>query len=229
MRCESIISGVDRLLFPPLSPPLWSIFCLLVLGIGTIRLLFLVGMSPFSILVFTVLTAILCVVQALALICQRWLGSSRRMSWSIAMMVVLPFVVWTDLRFRISVVEADGTPVEVDVKTFHFHRPPRSYFQSFDHGYGNRLKKGVVYFGFCQWVKHRESNARLRSGEADKVRDSVAMIHLHASAYKPASRPARNTRPSPSPRRRRRRDTWMRTRSASPRLRGCRLGRGTTR
>ena len=71
-------------------------------------------------------------------------------------MVVLPFVVWTDLRFRIAVEEADGTPVEVDVKTFHFHRPPRSYFQSFDYGYGNRLKKGVIYFGFCQWVKHRE-------------------------------------------------------------------------
>jgi hypothetical protein len=138
------------------KPPLWSIFCLLALGIGTIRLLFLIGISPFSLLVFTVLTAILCVVQALALICQRCLGSSRRMSWSIATMVVLPIAVWTDLRFRITVEEVDGTPVEVDVKRFHFHHPPRSYFQSFDYGYGNRLKKGVVYFGFCQWVKHRE-------------------------------------------------------------------------
>lgn len=81
---------------------------------------------------------------------------SHRMSWGIAATVVLPFVVWTDLRFRITVVEADGTPVEVDPKGFHFHRPPRSYFQGFHYGYGNRLKKGVVYFGFCQWVRHRE-------------------------------------------------------------------------
>ena len=73
------------------------------------------------------------------------------------MMVVLPFVVWTDLRFRITVTEVDGTPVEVAATDFNFHRPSRSYFQDFDYGYGNRLVKGVVYFGFCQWVKHRET------------------------------------------------------------------------
>ena len=72
-------------------------------------------------------------------------------------MVVLPFVVWTDLRFRITVAEADGTPVEVAATDFNFHRAPRSYFQSFIYGYGNRLKKGVVYFGFCQWVMQRET------------------------------------------------------------------------
>ncbi len=138
------------------KPPLWCIICLVIFGIGTIRLISILG-GHFSVVVLTVLTAILCVVHALALICQRWLGSSHRRSWSIAIMVVLPLVIWTDLRFRITVAEADGTPVEVDATTFHFHRPPRSYFQSFDYGYGNRLKKGVVYFGFCQWVKHRET------------------------------------------------------------------------
>ena len=55
------------------------------------------------------------------------------------------------------------------------------------------------------------------------------LASLHAFAYKPSSRPVRNTVPCPPPRRRRRRGTWRRTRSASPRRRGCRLGRGTTR
>ena len=137
------------------KPPMWSIFCLLIFGIGTLRLISIAGVSSFSIVVMTVVTAILCIVQSLALSCQRWLRSSRRMSWSIATMVVLPLVVWTDLRFRIVVTEVDGTPVEVDAKTINFHRPPRSYLQSFGYGYGNRLKEGVVYFGFCQWVMFR--------------------------------------------------------------------------
>jgi hypothetical protein len=59
-----------------------------------------------------------------------------------------------DLRFSVLVVDENGNSVEVDTKQIQMQA---SGLSTFDYGYGNRLKKGVVYFGFCQWVMHREN------------------------------------------------------------------------
>ncbi len=135
-------------------PPLWGIFCLLIFGVGSIRLLYIGEISQFSIVLLTVLSAILCIAVALALSCRRWLGKSHPKSWVIAAMIVLPIAMWSDFRFRIIVIDGIGRPVEVDAKTINFHRP-NSFLKEFRYGYGTTVKRGVMYFGFCQWVMFR--------------------------------------------------------------------------
>lgn len=134
-------------------PPLWAILCLLTIGIGSIRLLFIGELSQFSIVLLTVLSAVLCIAQALALMCRRWLGFSVWKSWGISWLVTLPLVIWADLRFSVTVVDENGKSVEVNTKQIEMQEGSGFTFYT---GYGNRLKKGVVYFGFCQWVMHRE-------------------------------------------------------------------------
>lgn len=140
--------------------PVWVIIFLLILGAGTIRLAFM-GAFGYTTALFTLASAILCIVHALALILRRYLGTGRWKSCGIALLLVLPVVVWVDLRFSVLVVDADGNPVEVDTKQIQMQASSTSMFSwgysIFHYGYGNRLKKGVVYFGFCQWVTQREN------------------------------------------------------------------------
>lgn len=141
------------------SPPAWVICFLLILGFGTFRLLFLI--SPgFPVALLSSLSAILCIVQALALVGRRWLGFGVRKSWGISCLVVIPLVIWMDLRFSVLVVDESGNSVEVDTKQIQMQASYTSIFSwgysTLHYGYGNRLKKGIVYFGFCQWVQHRE-------------------------------------------------------------------------
>ena len=135
-------------------PPLWTILCLLTFGIGSIRLLFIGELSQFAIVLLTVLSAVFCIMLALALSCRRWLGSSHPRSWIITAMVVLPAIVCADLRFRINVIDENGNAVEVDANRIELQTSRGCVFYQ---AHGNRLKKGVVYFGFCQWVMHREN------------------------------------------------------------------------
>jgi hypothetical protein len=139
-------------------PPIWIICFLLILGSGTLRLIFMVG-PGFLVTLPSSLSAVLCIVQALALACQRWLGFGVRKSWGFSCLLVIPVVVWMDLRFSVLVVDEDGNSVEVDTKQIQMQASHAGYgswgYSTFYYGYGNRLKKGVVYFGFCQWVQHR--------------------------------------------------------------------------
>ena len=137
-------------------PPLWIIVFLLIFGIGTLGLLFNWEISQFFVVLLTVLSAIFCIAMAIALSCRRWLGSSLSKSWVIAALMVLPPSMWVDYRFRITVVDGMGRPVKVDAKSINFHRP-NTFWKDFRYGYGTALKKGVVYFGFCQWVMFREN------------------------------------------------------------------------
>jgi hypothetical protein len=134
-------------------PPVWVIVFLLILGGGTIRLIFM-GAFGYTITLITVPSAILCIVQALALLLRRYSGTGKWKSWGIPLLLVLPVVIWVDLRFSVLVVDANGNPVEVDAGKIELQAQPR---MTFYRGYGNRLKKGVIYFGFCQWVEHREN------------------------------------------------------------------------
>jgi hypothetical protein len=134
-------------------PPRWIIAFLLIFGVGTLRLLFMGETSGLIFVLPTVLSAVLCLVHALALTCQRWLGFRVWKSWGISCLPVLPLVIWADLRFSVLVVDGNGKSVEVDTRRIEMQAMPGSIFYR---GYGNRLKKGVVYFGFCQWVTHRE-------------------------------------------------------------------------
>lgn len=140
-------------------PPVWVICFLLILGFGTFRLLFLA--SPgFLIALLSSLSAILCIVQALALTGRRWFGFGVGKSWGISCLLMIPLVIWMDLRFSVLVEDENGNSVEVDTKQIQMQASSASYgswgYSTFHYGYGNRLKKGVVYFGFCQWVRHRE-------------------------------------------------------------------------
>ena len=141
-------------------PPVWVICFLLILGFGTFRLIFLIApiFDPrFLLILLSSLSAILCIVQALALIGQRGLGFGVRKSWGISCLLVIPLVIWTDLRFSVLVVDNKGYPVEVDTKQIQMQATTSLFGGTGLHyGHGNRLKKGVVYFGFCQWVRHRE-------------------------------------------------------------------------
>jgi hypothetical protein len=141
-------------------PPVWVIIFLLILGVGTIRLAFM-GAFGYTTALFTLPSAILCIVQALALILRRYFGTGRWKSWGIPLLLVLPVIIWVDLRFSVIVVDVDGTPVEVDTSQIWMQTWATSIFSgrysTFDYGCGNRLKKGVVYFGFCQWVTHRDN------------------------------------------------------------------------
>ena len=110
--------GVGGLEFSPLSPStaVGTIPCLLYFGIGSIRLLFVVAeFSPVSTVFLTVLSAVLCIILALALGCRRWVGTSYPKSWAIAAMIVLPPAMWVDFRFRIIAVDALGSPVATDI------------------------------------------------------------------------------------------------------------------
>jgi len=133
-------------------PPVWIIIFLLIFGIGALRLLFMVGFG-YTITLVTVLSAVLCITQALSLMCRRWCGTGVLKSWGISWLLALPVVIWVDIRFSVHVVDVNGKPVEVNIEKIELQAQPRSTFYR---GYGNRLKKGVVYFGFCQWVMHRE-------------------------------------------------------------------------
>lgn len=135
------------------NPPAWVICFLLILGLGTFRLIFMAG-PGFLVTLMSSLSAILCIVQSLALASQRWFGFGVRKSWGISCLLLIPLVIWMDLRFSVLVVDEKENPVEVDTKQIQMQAMPRDIFY---YGYGNRLKKGVVYFGFCQWVQHRES------------------------------------------------------------------------
>lgn len=138
------------------STPAWVICFLLILGLGTFRLMFLIDVG-FLIILVSSLSAILCIVQALALIGRKWFGYGIRKSWGISCLLLIPLVIWTDLRFSVLVVDENGNSVEVDTKQIKMNAESRSWGAStLHHGYGNRLKKGVVYFGFCQWVRYRE-------------------------------------------------------------------------
>ena len=134
------------------KPPLWVICFLLILGFGTFRLLMIFG-SGFMVALLSTLSAVLCIVQALALSGRRWFGFGVRKSWGVSCLLVFPLVIWMDLRFSVFVVDVNGNHVEVDTKQIEMQAMPRDIFY---YGYGNRLKKGVVYFGFCQWVQHKE-------------------------------------------------------------------------
>ena len=134
-------------------PPGWIVVILLIFGVGTIRLIFM-GAFGYTITLLTVPTAILCIVHALALMLRRWFGTGWGKSWAIPLLVVLPVIIWGDLRFSVLVVDKNGNPVEVVTRQIEMQAMPRSIFY---YGYGNRLKTGVVYFGFCQWVMHRDN------------------------------------------------------------------------
>lgn len=140
-------------------PPVWVIIFLLILGAGTIRLIFMVPFG-YSITLVTVPSAILSIIQALALLCRRQFGTGFRRSWGISCLIVLPVVVWADLRFSVLVVDVDGNAVEVDTSQIQMQASSSSFlswgYTTVVYGYGNRLKKGVVYFGFCQWVTRQE-------------------------------------------------------------------------
>jgi len=133
-------------------PPRWIILFLLIFGIGTLRLIFMFP-TGFLITLLSSLSAVLGIVQALSLMCHRWLGFDVRKSWGLSCLLVIPLVIWTDLRFSVLVVDGNGKSVEVATRQIEMQAMPGSTFYR---GYGNRLKKGVVYFGFCQWVEHRE-------------------------------------------------------------------------
>lgn len=134
-------------------PPGWVIVFLLILGAGTIRLAFM-GAFGYTTALITMPSAILCIIQALAMLLRRYICITRWKSWGIPLLIVLPVVIWIDLRFSILVVDANGTSVEVDTRKIELQAQPRIIFYR---GYGNRLKKGVIYFGFCQWVQQREN------------------------------------------------------------------------
>lgn len=136
-------------------PPLSIILFLLIFGIGSIRLLFLVEVSVFSIVLLTVLSAAFCVAMALAMSSRRLWGCSHLKSWTIASLIVIPILTWVDYRFRIDVVDGLGRSVEVDTTNINFQRP-NTYWNDFRYGHGTTVKKGVVYFGFCQWVMFRD-------------------------------------------------------------------------
>ncbi len=136
-------------------PPLSIILFLLIFGIGSIRLLFLVEFSVFSIVLLTVLSAAFCVAMTLAMSSRRLWGCSHLKSWTIASLVVIPILTWVDSRFRIDVVDGLGRSFEVDATNINFQRP-NTYWYDFRYGHGTAVKKGVVYFGFCQWVMFRD-------------------------------------------------------------------------
>lgn len=136
---------------PSLSP----IIILLVFSVGSIRLLFLVEFSVFSIVLLTVVSAVICVAMALAMSCRRLWRCSHLKSWTMATLIVLPILTWIDFRFRIDVVDGLGRPVDVDATDINFQRP-NNYWKDFRYGHGTTAKKGVVYFGFCQWVMFRD-------------------------------------------------------------------------
>ena len=139
-------------------PPLWVIIFLLILGAGTIRLLFIFDFG-YSFTLWASLSSILSIVQAVALGCRRQFGNSFLRSWGVSSLLVLPVVVWVDLRFSVLVMDADGNAVEVDASQIQMQASSTSIFSwgysTLHYGYGNRLKKVVVYFGFCQWVTQR--------------------------------------------------------------------------
>jgi hypothetical protein len=64
---------------------------------------------------------------------------------------------------------------EVDAKSINFHRP-NSFLKDFRYGYGTTLKKGVVYFGFCQWVMFRGN--WIVFGTVGTARDTSTQIHI---------------------------------------------------
>ena len=140
-------------------PPVWIICFLLILGFGTLRLLFMF-VPGFMVALLSSLSAVLCIAQALALIGRRWLGFGARKSWGGSCLLVIPLVFWMDLRFSVLVADENGNSVEVDAKQIQMQASYASYgswgYSTFYQEYGKRLKKGVVYFGFCQWVQHRE-------------------------------------------------------------------------
>lgn len=110
--------------------------------------------APWTITVLTVLSMLCCILHALALAAQRWVKLRVWSSWILATLVLVPLIAWIDLRFRVIVVETDGSPVETEPKAIYFHRPPQTYLHSYEYGYGHRWEKGEIYFGFCQWFMY---------------------------------------------------------------------------
>lgn len=174
-------------------PPLWPIPCLLIFGIGSIWLLFIAGELCQVYAVFLIaVSAIFCLILALSMICRRWLGMSHPKSWFTAALIILPPVIWADYRFRIVANDLLGRPVEADAKNMKFSRPSvwlsnpplntlsgslfYAYPERFNsrEGHGIALKKGVVYFGFCQWVVFRgDLDISAGAGDPDGIRGGV--------------------------------------------------------
>lgn len=133
-------------------PPFWIIVFLIIFGTGSVRLLFMGDFGPVIAWV-TVLTAIICIIGGLALLCRFILGTGLLKSWVISRSLILPLAIYIDLRFSVLVVDDKGTSVEVNSKALELQAQPFMVFHSVQ---GHRLKKGVVYFGFCQWVRFRD-------------------------------------------------------------------------
>ena len=100
------------------------------------------------------------------------LRPGRWRSWAIPLLIALPAMIWTDRRFSVHVSDDRGYPVGVDTKQIQMQA---SFFgaTTLHYGHGNRLKKGVVYFGFCQWVRHRENGMFGETRFHPKVSHSV--------------------------------------------------------
>jgi hypothetical protein len=175
-------------------PPFWAIACLLIFGIGSIRLLFIAGeLCRVSTVFVTVLSALFCFILALALSCRRLLGTSHPKSWIVATMIVLPPAIWADFRFRIIGVDVLGWPVPASAvfkrQSFMSSNPPSStlsgsvfntYPEKFNSivGHGITLNKGVVYFGFCQWVVFRgDLRVSAGAGEPNGFKGSVQILN----------------------------------------------------
>jgi hypothetical protein len=71
---------------------------------------------------------------------------------------VIEFAVWgwVDFRFRVVVQDRDGKPVEIQDGSIDLRHPPETYLGSYQSGKGVRLKKGIIYFGFLQWLEHKD-------------------------------------------------------------------------
>ena len=90
-----------------------------------------------------------CLVTSFAILMRRLRAWPYAKSSAVIAAPLLAVVVWIDLRFRVIIEDSHGQRVEVQSQELMLRSETRSKFHNV---HGRRLSKGVVYFGFCNWL-----------------------------------------------------------------------------
>jgi hypothetical protein len=134
-------------------PPVWPSLLLIFAAIGTFWILIQSFGAIFCHPLLLLSGMVACLLAALAFGLRTHLGWSNAKAFLTPLVLILPFVVWADLRFRVIVEDSSGQPAEVRADELKLS------YQDFLSGYqevqGKRLCKGSVYFGICPWLSRK--------------------------------------------------------------------------
>lgn len=124
--------------------------------IGCAVVLYYVPSFPIFVSILIITGMMLCGMFGVASILSRSRGVKFSTAFLVSAVAALLLILWIDLRFRVVVQDSQGRAVDVREEYVSLRHPPESYFQSYVHAEGFRLKKGTVYFGFIRWLQFKD-------------------------------------------------------------------------